>query len=68
MSCDGSDKHLSSSSEVRMRTDGRDARFLAKAVYWGSYSEVMPLSEEDEAHRDYIRMCDDRNDALKRAK
>ena len=28
----------------------------------------MPLSEEDEAYRDYIRMRDDRNDELKRAK
>lgn len=53
---------------VRVKTDARDARSLAKAVYWGSYSEVMPLSEEDEAYRDYIRMRDDRNDELKRAK
>ena len=51
-----------------MKTDARDARSLARAVYWGSYSEVMPLSEEDEAYRDYIRMRDDRNDELKRAK
>lgn len=53
---------------VRVKTDARDARSLAKAVYCGSYSEVMPLSEEDEAHRDYIRMRDDRNDEPKRAK
>ena len=53
---------------VRVKTDARDARSLAKAVYWGSYSEVMPLSEEDEAYRDYIRMRDDRNDELKRGK
>ena len=53
---------------VRVKTDARDARSLARAVYWGSYSEVMPLSEEDEAYRDYIRMRDDRNDELKRAK
>lgn len=32
---------------VRVKTDARDARSLARAVYWGSYSEVMPLSEED---------------------
>lgn len=53
---------------LRVKTDARDARSLARAVYWGSYSEVMPLSEEDEAYRDYIRMRDDRNDELKRAK
>ena len=53
---------------IRVKTDARDARSLARAVYWGSYSEVMPLSEEDEAYRDYIRMRDDRNDELKRAK
>ena len=53
---------------VRVKTDARDARSLARAVYWGSYSEVMPLSEEDEAYRDYIRMRDDRHEELKRAK
>ena len=53
---------------VKVKTDAKDARFLAKAVYWGSYSEVMPLSEEDEAYRDYIRMRDDRHEELKRAK
>ena len=52
----------------RVKTDARDARTLARAVYWGSYSEVVPLSEEDEAYRDYIRMRDDRKDELKRAK
>lgn len=36
---------------VRVKTDVRDARALAKAVYSGSYSEVAPLSEEDEAYR-----------------
>lgn len=51
---------------VRVKTDARDARTLAKAVYWGSYSEVVPLSEEDEAYRDFIRMRDDRKDELKR--
>ena len=39
---------------VKVKTDAKDARSLAKAVYWGSYSEVMPLSEEDDAYRDYI--------------
>lgn len=53
---------------VKVKTDAKDARSLAKAVYWGSYSEVMPLSEEDEAYRDYIRMRDDRHEELKRAK
>lgn len=53
---------------VRVKTDARDARTLAKAVYWGSFSEVVPLSEEDEAYRDYIRMRDDRKEALKKAK
>ena len=51
-----------------MKTDARDARTLARAVYWGSCSEVVPLSEEDEAYRDHIRMRDDRKDELKRAK
>ena len=51
-----------------MPCDGSYKRSLARAVYWGSYSEVMPLSEEDEAYRDYIRMRDDRHEELKRAK
>ncbi len=51
-----------------MKTDVRDARTLAKSLYWGSFSEVVPLSEEDEAYRDYIRMRDDRKEALKKAK
>ena len=53
---------------VKVKTDAKDARTLAKAVYWGSYSEVVPLSEEDESYRDYIRMRDDRKEALKKAK
>lgn len=53
---------------VRVKTDAKDARTLARAVYWGAFSEVVPLSEEDEAYRDYIRMRDDRKDTLKRAK
>lgn len=53
---------------VRVKTDVRDVRALAKAVYWVSYSEVAPLSEEDEAYRDYIRMRDDRKEDLKKAK
>lgn len=53
---------------VKTKTDAKDARSLAKALYWGSYSEVVPLSEEDEAYRDYIRMRDDRKEALKKAK
>ena len=53
---------------VKIKTDAKDARTLAKAVYWGSYSEVIPISEEDESYRDYIRMRDDRKEALKKAK
>ena len=53
---------------VKVKTDAKDVRTLAKAVYWGSYSEVVPLSEEDESYRDYIRMRDDRKEALKKAK
>ena len=35
----------------RVKTDARDARTLARAIYWGSYSEVVPLSKENEAYR-----------------
>jgi transposase len=37
-------------------------------LYWGAFKEVIPLSPEDEAMRDYIRMRDDRQNALKKAK
>jgi hypothetical protein len=37
-------------------------------LYWEAFKEVVPLSVQDEATRDYIRMRDDRKDALKKAK
>ncbi len=52
----------------RVKTDRGDARKIAKALHWGAYKEVIPLSPEDEATRDYIRMRDDRQNALKKAK
>lgn len=52
----------------RIKTDRGDARKLSKALYWEAFKEVVPLSAEDEAIRDYIRMRDDRKDALKKAK
>jgi len=52
----------------RVKTDRGDARKLAKALNWGAFKEVIPLSPEDEATRDYIRMRDDRQNALKKAK
>lgn len=51
-----------------VKTDRFDARELAKALYWGAYSEVVPLSELDESYRDYIRMRDDRQKQLKMVK
>ncbi|MGB4408319.1 MAG: IS110 family transposase [Sphaerochaeta sp.] len=52
----------------RVKTDRGDARKLARALYWGAFKEVIPLTPEDEATRDYIRMRDDRKEALKKAK
>jgi transposase len=52
----------------RTKTDRGDARKLAKALHWGSFKEVVVLSPEDEATRDYIRMRNDRKEALKKAK
>ena len=52
----------------RIKTDRGDARKIAKALHWGAYKEVIPLSPEDEATRDYLRMRDDRQNALKKAK
>ena len=61
-------KDSDSATGVRVKTDVRDVHSLAKAVYWGSYSEVTTLSEDDEAYRNYIRMRNDRHEELKRAK
>ena len=36
---------------VRVKTDARDARSLARAVYLGSYSEVMPLHYQRKMRR-----------------
>lgn len=52
----------------RVKTDKQDARNLSKTLFWGAYKEVVPISVEDEATRDYIRMRDDRKNALKKAK
>lgn len=52
----------------KVKTDRLDARNIARALYWGSFKEVYPLSCEDEAYRDFIRMRDDRCLALKKAK
>jgi len=52
----------------RVKTDRGDARKLSKSLHWGAFKEVIPLSPEDEATRDYIRMRDDRKNALKKAK
>lgn len=52
----------------RVKTDRGDARKLSKALHWGAFKEVVALSPEDEATRDYIRMRDDRRAALKKAK
>jgi transposase len=52
----------------RTKTDRGDARKLSKALHWGAFKEVVALSPEDEATRDYIRMRDDRKTALKKAK
>ncbi len=52
----------------KVKTDRLDARNIAKALYWGAFKEVVPLSPEDEAYRDFIRMRDDRSKAFKKAK
>jgi transposase len=52
----------------RVKTDRSDTRKLSRTLYWGAFKEVFPLSPEDESTRDYIRMRDDRQNALKKAK
>ena len=68
MSRNGANKHLSPCCRCKGKDWCKGCKNSCEAVYWGSYSEVVPLSKEDESYRDYIRMRDDRKEALKKAK
>ncbi len=39
-----------------VKIGARDEMPLERTIYCGSYSEVVPLREEDEAYRDYMRV------------
>lgn len=50
------------------KNDRRDARNIAKCLAYHTYSPVHVPTESDEAVKDYIRMRDDANNALKTIK
>ena len=52
----------------RIKTDSRDARLIAKCLCCNWYHPVVIPTEEDEAVRDYLRMRDDHQGALKKLK
>ena len=52
----------------RIKTDRRDARLIAKCLCCNGYHPVHVPSAEDEAVRDYLRMRDDHQGALKKLK
>ena len=52
----------------RIKTDRRDARLIAKCLCCNGYHPVVIPTEEDEAVRDYLRMRDDHQGALKKLK
>lgn len=52
----------------QQKTDRRDARNIAKCLAYHAYSPVHIPTELDEAVKDYIRMRDDTNNALKTVK
>ena len=52
----------------RIKTDKRDAEKIARCLAYHSYHSVYVPDDEDNAVKEYIRMRDDGNDALKRVK
>ena len=50
----------------RLKTDRRDARTLAFALRAGQLTAVHVPTNEDESVRDYLRMCEDLRDDLRR--
>ncbi len=52
----------------RLKTDRRDARTLAFALRAGQITGVHVPSKQDESVRDYLRMCEDMRDDLRKCK
>jgi transposase len=52
----------------RLKTDRRDARTLAFALRAGQLSAVHVPTKQDESVRDYLRMCADMRDDLRKCK
>ena len=52
----------------RIKTDKRDARLIAKCLYYGGYHAVHVPTADDNAVKEYIRMRDDHKIALKQKK
>ena len=52
----------------KIKTDRMDARRISKCLAYHTYSAVYVPTAEDDAVKEYIRMRDDENNALKRIK
>ena len=52
----------------RLKTDRRDAHSLALALRAGQLTPVHVPTKQDESVRDYLRMCEDMRDDLRRCK
>ena len=52
----------------RLKTDRRDARTLAFALRAGQLTAVHVPTKQDESVRDYLRMCEDVRDDLRKSK
>ncbi|MEW4354039.1 IS110 family transposase [Streptococcus pneumoniae] len=59
---------LQPSTKKRVKTDKKDAEHLAKCLAFKSYQPVHVPTEEDEQVKEFIRMRDDHNLALKKIK
>lgn len=53
---------------VRVKTDARDARMIAKCLSYGGYHAVYIPTEDDDSIKEYLRMRDDHKLALKKVK
>ena len=59
---------IESAPANKIKTDKRDAKKLARCLATGGYKAVHIPTDEDNAVKEYIRMRDDVNEALKRIK
>jgi len=59
---------MGSNVKARIKTDRRDAENIARCLAYGNYSEVYVPTQTDSEIKEYIRMRNDKKEALKKLK